>query len=205
MRDIIRLVVVLTLICVAAAISLAKVYDYTKEPIAQQRRLAKLKAIEAVLPEHDNQPDQDTQEFDVGGDRTRIVYLGLAGGKVIGLAFEIKSLEGYGGEIVAMLGIDPNGAISGVEIVKLAETPGLGAKIANPDFRSQFLGKSLRNTRFMLKKDGGDIDQVTGATISPRAIVNALKEGLEFFDAHRSEIFEKGSDKGTQEKDTTRG
>lgn len=188
MRDIIRLVVVLTLVCVVAAIALAKVYDFTKEPIATQRRLAKLRAVEAVLPEHENQPDQNTIEVDLGDGDIRTVYLGLSKESINGLAFEVTNSEGYGGEIVAMLGLDPNGTIFGVEIVRLAETPGLGAKIANPEFRSQFKGKSLTNTNFMLKKDGGDLDQVTGATISPRAIVKGIKEGLEFFEKHRGDI-----------------
>lgn len=198
MRDIVRLVVVLTLVCVVAAVALAKVYDFTKEPIAHQRRLAKLKAIRAVLPDHENQPDQDTLEFDMGDGQTRIVYLGIAGNEISGLAFEIKSGEGYGGEIVAMLGVMPDGAINGVEIVKHSETPGLGAKIINPEFRLQFKGKSIENTRFMLKKDGGDIDQVTGATISPRAIVKAIKDGLSFFDVHNAEIFKKEATQGAE-------
>jgi len=188
MRDIIRLVVVLTLVCVVAAIALARVYDFTKEPIAMQRRLAKLRAVEAVLPEHENQPDQNTVDVGLGDGDTRTVYLGLSEERVNGLAFEVTNSEGYGGEIVAMLGLDPNGTIFGVEIVRLAETPGLGAKIANPEFRSQFKGKSLTNTNFMLKKDGGDLDQITGATISPRAIVKGIKEGLEFFEKHRGDI-----------------
>ncbi len=190
MRDIIRLITVLTLICIAAALSLAKVYEFTKGPIAEQRRQAKLKAINAVLPEHDNLPDQNTLQFEMGGGKSRIVYMGFTGDRLNGLAFEVRSGEGYGGEIVAMLGLNLNGEISGVELVKLAETPGLGAKIVDLEFRSQFLGKSLENTKFMLKKDGGDIDQVTGATISPRAIVNAIKEGLEFFKKHHNEILE---------------
>lgn len=194
MREILRLIIVLTLICIVAAIALAKVYDFTKGPIAEQRRLAKLKAIEAVLPEHNNEPDKDTVEFDLGdiGEK-RTIYLGAEEDRLTGLAFEVKSGEGYGGEIVAMLGIDPNGSVYGVEVIKLSETPGLGAKIVNPEFREQFKGKSLDNTKFMLKKDGGDIDQVTGATISPRAIVKAIKEGLEFFTAYRDEILKKAA------------
>ena len=97
-----------------------------------------------------------------------------------------------------MLGVLPDGAINGVEIVKHSETPGLGAKIVNPEFRLQFKGKSIENTRFMLKKDGGDIDQVTGATISPRAIVKAIKEGLAFFDVHSAEILKRESAQGAE-------
>lgn len=193
MREVIRLIVVLTLICVVGAVALAKVYDFTKGPIAEQRRLAKLRAIDAVLPEHDNSPDQSTLEFATQGNEKKTVYLGLNNNTLTGVAFEVNNPEGYGGEIVAMLGLDLEGSISGVEIVKLAETPGLGAKITGLEFRSQFIGKRLQDTKFMLKKDGGDIDQVTGATISPRAIVKAIKEGLEFFDAHRTEILEKGA------------
>ena len=136
----------------------------------------------------ENQPDQNTVDVDLGEGDMRTVYLGLSEERVSGLAFEVTNSEGYGGEIVAMLGLDPNGTIYGVEIVRLSETPGLGAKIANPEFRGQFKGKSLSNTNFMLKKDGGDLDQVTGATISPRAIVKGIKEGLEFFQKYRGDI-----------------
>jgi len=197
MRDIVRLVVVLTLVCIVAAVALAKVYDFTKGPIAEQRRLARLKAVEAVLPEHENHPDQDIIEVDLRSGEKKMVYLGYSENKLNGLAFEIRNKEGYGGEIVAMLGMDPDGAIYGVEIVRHGETPGLGAKITNPEFRAQFKGKSLANTNFMLKKDGGDLDQVTGATISPRAIVKGIKEGLEFFKGHQNEIL-----KGYMHKDT---
>lgn len=196
MRDIVRLIVVLTVVCIIAAVALARVYEFTKEPIAEQRRLARLKAVEAVLPEHENQPDQNTINVDLENGQRRMVYLGLSGDNISGLAFEIKNSEGYGGEIVAMLGLNPNGAIQGVEILRNGETPGLGAKIANPEFRSQFKGKSLANTNFMLKKDGGDIDQVTGATISPRAIVKAIKDGLEFYKEYKNEII-----KGYSHKD----
>jgi electron transport complex protein RnfG len=196
MRDIVRLIVVLTLVCIVAAVALARVYEFTKEPIAEQRRLARLKAVVAVLPEHENQPDQNTINLELENGKTRMVYLGMSGNEINGLAFEIRNGEGYGGEIVAMLGLNTKGEIHGVEIVRHGETPGLGAKIANPEFRSQFKGKSLTNTNFMLKKDGGDLDQVTGATISPRAIVKGIKEGLEFFSEHKNEII-----KGYSHKD----
>ncbi|MGA1795295.1 MAG: RnfABCDGE type electron transport complex subunit G [bacterium] len=190
MRDILRLIVVLTLVCVVAAIALAKVYDFTKEPIAEQRRLARLKAVEAVLPEHDNQPDENTVTVNLASGESRMVYLGFSGDGISGVAFEISNSEGYGGEIVAMLGLDPNGVIQGVEIVRHSETPGLGAKVTLPEFRSQFVGKSLVNATFAVKKDGGDFDQVTGATTSPRAIVKAIRQGLELFQAHRDEIIQ---------------
>ncbi|MBN2373695.1 RnfABCDGE type electron transport complex subunit G [bacterium] len=193
MREIIRLVTVLTVLCVLAAMALARVYEFTKDPIVNQRRLAKLRAVEAVIPEHENQPDQDTVTIDIGEGNKRLVYRGTLEGQITGIAFEVSSSKGYGGEVVAMLGLDPNGLIYGIEIVRHSETPGLGAKITTPEFRSQFKGRSISNTKFMLKKDGGDIDQVTGATTSPRAIVKAIREGMEFFNDHKDTITE---DKG---------
>jgi len=145
MKDILELVVVLTAICIVAGISLAKVYDITKEPIAEQRRIARMKAEETVL-----------------------IYKGLQNGEISGVSFEITNM-GFGGELKIMMGLTSDGTIQGIEITKMSETPGLGAKILESGFKQQFQGKSLQNCRFKLKKDGGDLDQVTGATISPRA------------------------------------
>ena len=76
------------------------------------------------------------------------------------------------------------------EITKMAETPGLGAKVTEPKFKQQFQGKSLHNCRFNLKKDGGDLDQVTGATISPRAVVQAVSNGLELYEQGKDKILQ---------------
>jgi len=78
--------------------------------------------------------------------------------------------------------------VTGIEILSHAETPGLGDKIAHEGFKDQFKGQSLGSADWRVKKDGGDFDQITGATISPRAVVGAVKKGLEFFGEHRQEI-----------------
>ncbi|MEW5800808.1 MAG: RnfABCDGE type electron transport complex subunit G [bacterium] len=208
MRDILELVLVLSIICLVAALSLAKVYDITKEPIALQKRLARLQTINAVLPPHDNEPDKNTVQVSLDaqgneggkvaartadGSRTKtgavLVYRGLKGDHVSGVAFEMKSL-GFGGEVGVMIGLDPNGIIRGIEITSMNETPGLGARVAEPAFKQQFQGKSLNVTHFKVKKDGGDFDQVTGATITPRAVVQAVKNGLEFYQKHKESIIQ---------------
>ena len=90
-----------------------------------------------------------------------------------------------------MVGVDPNGVITGVEVISHSETPGLGSKITEPQFLGLFPGRSLSNTHWAVKKDGGDIDQITGATISPRAVVAAIYTGLEDFSAHREDILDR--------------
>jgi electron transport complex protein RnfG len=203
MKDILELVVVLGIICIVAAFSLAKVYDITKDPIARQQRLARLQTVNAVLPPHDNEPDRNTVQIPLdtakdtrgkedkakAGKKTVLIYKGLSGGQVTGVAFEM-SAAGYGGNIGIMMGLAPDGTVKGIEITSMSETPGLGAKVTTPSFKQQFQGKSLQNTRFNVKKDGGDFDQISGATISPRAVVKAVREGLEFYQKHKEAIIQ---------------
>ncbi len=95
-----------------------------------------------------------------------------------------------------MVGIRPDGSVVGIEILHHAETPGLGSKITEPWFKEQFAGKSLDNADWRVRKDGGQFLEITGATISPRAVVQAVRAGLEFFRLHREEIVT--ADKGAQ-------
>jgi electron transport complex protein RnfG len=193
MKDIARLVFVLTLIAAGAALILSLVEGVTREPIAEQRRQETLKALKAVLPPIDNAPDTDTVSLTVGKDKkgrdvARTFYRGRRGGELSGVAFKVVSPEGYSGNIEIMVGVDESGTVSGIEILSHAETPGLGSKITGEDFKSQFKGRSLTNTDWRVKKDGGGFDQITGATISPRAVVGAVAKGLEFFGEHRQQI-----------------
>ena len=195
MREIGRLVVVLTAICFVAAFALSQVFELTKEPIAYQKRLEVLRAIRAVLPDIDNEPDQDVVRIQVDSteqDESDEVafYRGRLNGELTGVAFVVDSREGYGGTIEIMLGVDPQGTILGIEILSHLETPGLGSKITGESFTQQFAGRSLENTKWSVSKDGGDIDQITGATISPRAVVKAIHEGLEIYKKSQTRISE---------------
>ena len=193
MKDISRLALVLTIIAAGAGLILSLVEGVTREPIAEQRRLQTLKALKAVLPPIDNAPDTDTVTLTVGKDRTgrdvaRTFYRGRKEGELAGVAFKVVAPEGYSGNIEIMVGVDEAGTVSGIEILSHAETPGLGDKIAQPGFKDQFKGQSLESADWRVKKDGGDFDQITGATISPRAVVGAVRAGLEFFAGHRQKI-----------------
>ena len=193
MKEIGRLIIVLTLICGVAAAALSQVYILTKEPIAAAIREEKLKAIRKVLPEYDNEPDRDVVSIVIGKDEsgsdiTKDYYIAKKDGEVVGVAFEASSREGYGGNVGLMVGVGLDGSIYGVEVVTHAETPGLGSKITEEKFLTQFEGRSLDNTRWSVKKDGGDIDQITGATISPRAVVSAIYPELENFNKVRDQV-----------------
>lgn len=183
----VRLIIVLTVFCSVAAVALAKVYDITKGPIAEQERLKTVSALKAVLPAFDNDIDKDAREVVVGKDRKgRDIkikfYAGKMGEAPVGTAFQVVASDGYAGDISILMGINPQGKVSGIEIISHKETPGLGNKIMKEEWKYQFKGRSLEDgPKFAVKKDGGDIDQFSGATISPRAVVGAVKRGLEIY------------------------
>lgn len=193
MKEVLRLVLVLTLIAAGAGLILSLVEGVTRAPIAEQRRMETLRALSAVLPPADNSPDQDTVSLITGQDKRgrdvpRTFFRGRQAGTVSGVAFKVVAPDGYSGNIAIMVGVDPQGTVTGLEILTHAETPGLGDKITHPWFKEMFKGRSLENADWRVKKDGGEFDQITGATISPRAVVGAVRRGLEFFAEHQDEI-----------------
>lgn len=201
MKEIGRLAIVLTIIAAGAGLILSLVEGVTREPIAEQRRLQTLKALRAVLPPIDNAPDADTVTLVTGKDKkgrdlSRIFYRGRKENDLTGVAFKVVAPDGYSGNIEIMVGITPEGTVTGIEILTHAETPGLGSKIVEPWFKEQFAGKGLGDADWRVKKDGGAFDQITGATISPRAVVGAVRRGLEFYREHRQEITQTGGSEG---------
>jgi electron transport complex protein RnfG len=202
MNSMLRLALVLTLITAGAGLILSMVEAVTREPIAEQRRQEMLRALQAVLPPADNSPDEDTVELVVGQDKRgrdvmRKFFRGRKDGQLSGLAFKVVAPDGYSGNIDVMVGIDPSGTVVGIEILSHNETPGLGDKIAFPEYKKTFAGKNLDNADWRVKKDGGEFDQITGATISPRAVVGAVRKGLEFYRDNKSEVIA-DSQGGTQ-------
>lgn len=183
----VRLIIVLTIFCLISAASLAKVYDITKGPIAEQERLKTVNALKAVLPAFNNDIDKEATEVVVGQDKKgRDIKIKFYKGKMdenpVGTAFQVIARDGYAGDISILMGIGPDDKVSGIEIISHKETPGLGNKIQKEVWRNQFKGRSLDDgAKLAVKKDGGEIDQFSGATISPRAVVNAVKKGLEIY------------------------
>ncbi|MEK6583716.1 MAG: RnfABCDGE type electron transport complex subunit G [Nitrospirota bacterium] len=183
----VRLILVLTIFCLVAAAALAKVYDITKGPIAEQERLKTISGLKAVLPAFNNDLDKEATEVVVGQDKKgRDIKIKFYEGKMdenpVGTAFQVIAPDGYAGNISILMGVGPDGKVSGIEIISHKETPGLGNKIQKDEWKGQFKGRSLDDgPKLAVKKDGGEIDQFSGATISPRAVVNAVKKGLEIY------------------------
>jgi len=169
-----KMVVILTFIASLSGAILSFVYTSTKEKIAEAYRQEFLKALVKVLPEHDNEPDKDIKMV-----KSRPVYVAKYKGAVVAYAIKSTSSKGYGGDIDVLLGVSKEGKILGIEILRHAETPGLGNKIETEEFKNSFKGLDL-NDKIAVKKDGGVIDQFSGATISPRAVAEAVKMGLQF-------------------------
>jgi electron transport complex protein RnfG len=128
------------------------------------------------------------------GSEAALVYRVYAGNNPAAALFVVTARDGYSGPIRLLLGIDSDGSITGLRILEHRETPGLGDKIeaGRSDWVRQFDGRSLANPAvgdWALKIDGGDFDQLTGASITPRAVINAVRDTLIYFDTHRDEIF----------------
>ena len=160
----------------------------TKEPI-KERQAEDLKAsLGQVIPSdlYDNDLLAAPLEV-IGNNGTPVrIYRGERQQEVTGVAYSISAPEGYGGAIRMIMGIAPDGSILGVRVLSHAETPGLGDKIETEksNWIRGFDGFSLQNLAeksWAVKKDGGQFDQFTGATVTPRAVVNAVKQGLIFY------------------------
>ncbi|MGE4319117.1 MAG: RnfABCDGE type electron transport complex subunit G [Deferribacterales bacterium] len=173
MRDkAIGMVIVLTLISALSAFILAGVNELTDAKIKEAYRKDFLKGLTEVLPGFDNEPDREVKEYN--GNK---IYIGRKNGEIIGYAVQSRSAKGYAGDIVVLVGVDTKGKILGIEIIKHAETPGLGNKIENPEWKDSFKNKDVRSN-IHVKKDGGEIDSFSGATISPRAVCEAVRDAL---------------------------
>lgn len=181
MKEEIKMIVVLSLICGLSGISLAALKQVTAPAIEEQvLTYVQAPAINSVLSDHDNNPIKDRKSFDVDG-RTVIVFPAIHGGKLTGVAFETSG-KGYGGKIGVMVGFSlADGVLSGIGITTMKETPGLGSRVADLSYTSQFSGHAADSVK--LKKDGGDIQAVAGATISSGGTVSAIQNAIGIFNA----------------------
>ena len=152
------------------------------------------KSLSQVLPgRHDNDLLADTLVLP-GPHGELTVYRARHEGKVEAVVFQVVG-NGYAGRIVCLMSVDRDGRILGVRVLRHAETPGLGDKIdvAKADWIHDFVGKYLGDPapeQFAVKKDGGEFDQFAGATITPRAVVKAVKGGLDFFAREKARLLD---------------
>lgn len=185
--------VLLGMVALLASGALAWAAGATSEAIAAAEAKDLRDSLSEVLPRGfaDNDLLNDKVEIDRDGAPVTL-YLARQGGAVKGAVFKVAG-RGYAGDIQVLMAVDAAGTTLGVRVIKHSETPGLGDKIEikKDSWVEGFSGKSLGQPapdQWAVKKDGGVFDQFAGATITPRAVVKAVKGGLEFFGAHRDEI-----------------
>ncbi len=154
-------------------------YQLTKKPIADQELKQQLAAIREVAPPFDNNPKAEACTLNIDNIRC-IVFPAREKGKLNGAAVEAATMEGFGGEVTLMVGFNSKGEVLDYKVLKHAETPGLGSKMQewfrDPKGDRSIIGKNPGVVKFRVSKDaGGEIDAITGATISSRAFLGAVK------------------------------
>jgi electron transport complex protein RnfG len=166
------------------------------DAIARERTLATFREV-LHGQQFDNDPLADTLTVVdaelLGTTQPVTVYRARLGGATVAVVLAPVAPGGYGGPIRLLVGIVPDGRLLGVRVSQHHETPGLGDAIEarKSSWIENFTGKSLSNTpleHWRVRKDGGDFDQFTGATVTPRAVVGAVANVLAYFDRHRAEL-----------------
>lgn len=167
---VLKLGVILFLICAITAGLLGLVNSVTEDRIAEITAEKTATAMSSVLP-----ADAYDEVAYTGGDAmVAAAYKASAGGADVGYVVEVTP-SGFGGTIDMVVGIDMNGAVTGIDIIDMSETSGLGANASKPAFREQFIGGT---GSFAVTKDGGTIDALTGATVTSRAVSNGVNAAV---------------------------
>lgn len=167
-----KLALILLAITVVVALLLGLVNYITADRIAEINEQKTKDAMGEVLPADSYEP------LDTGGFAgVAAAYRAVADGETMGYVIETLP-SGFGGSIDMVVGVGTDGTVTGVSIISMSETAGLGANAAKEQFRSQYVGGS---GIFAVDKDGGDIDSLTGATITSRAVTNGVNTALSFF------------------------
>ena len=179
MREMMKMVLVLSLICGLSGLTLASLRQATSERIEEQvLTYVQGPALAQIFPDVDNNPVKDRMTFQLESGPVTI-FPGFKDGKLTSVAFETLG-KGYGGDIGVLVGLSTiEEELRGIGITMHKETPGLGAKIVEQAFRSQFVGHTTKAVK--LEKDGGDIAAIAGATSSSTGTVFAINQAIRIF------------------------
>ena len=177
-----RLAIVLTSIALIAALALTGVYALTKDPIEKGQREKKEKALQAVLPDYKGTV-RDTVIVDADNEEIPVHLAIGENGELCGAGIETYTKKAFAGRFDLMVGFDAEGSIVNTEVIKAGETPGLGDKINKDksDFALQLNHQNPAEFQLVVKKDGGDVDAITAATISSRAYCDAVQRAYDVF------------------------
>ncbi len=196
--------VILSLFAISTAAALAITNELTIGKVECNKQAALMASLNEVMPHdrHDNDllADRITVSDPLLGRNGHHIYRARQDGEPNGAVLEATAPDGYGGNIALIVGVDMQGKVQGVRVVPPHnETPGLGDKIETKKsgwiygFNGLSLGNPA-NAGWAVKKDGGQFDSFTGATITPRAVVGAVHRALQYFDANQTAVFEAPSE-----------
>lgn len=183
----------ITLITLVAGFALGLVNEITKEPIAQQEAKAKAEACKAVFADADDFAAIE----DLSGAADALESAGLTGkadvneayeakkgGETVGYVITVTDHEGYGGDIQFSVGVSTDDTLTGISILSIGETAGLGMKAKNADFQEQFVGlPATGNLEYTKTGEEGKIDALSGATITTNAMTNGTNAAIAFYNS----------------------
>ena len=194
MNNIVKNTLILTSITVISGLLLGIVYDITKEPIAEAQENTKQEAFRSVLA--DASSFETVEDFDASealsllkengytSDEITEIAEGIDGsGETIGYVINVMSHEAYDGDLEVSVGIAADGTVTGIEMLSISETAGLGMKADEADFKDQFKDKKIEKFSYTKSGESGDdkIDAISGATITTIAVTNAVDSALIYF------------------------
>lgn len=188
---------------------IASTYVSTKEPIEKNIKQQKSAKLYQIVNKEliDNDLLQSTLTIDgtaLGYANKITAYAAKKDGKVKTIIFPVLTPQGYSGNISLLIGIERDSSVAGVRVVTHKETPGLGDKLElkKSPWILSFNGKNKEsNTAWAVKKDGGDFDQFTGATITPRAVVNAVGNTIDYYRNNQKALIEAAEHSGEENND----
>jgi len=167
-----HLLIVIAVIAAICAILIAFVYNLTKNKVINIKKEAEIKNVKLIMTE-------TCKDVEINETVSQNYYICKdINNNIVSYAFTIATNSGYNGYIKILFAVDLNNTLTGYKILEMTETPGLGDKADHDSFKKQFLGKNTDNFNFNVKKEGGDVDAITAATITSKAVSLALNEGL---------------------------
>jgi len=199
-KTVIKTGITLAVIAAICTVLVAATYQLTEERIAANEKALLEQALQPALSGLLYEGGVSESRLvippphDLPGNDAALIFRVYAKDRPVAALFAVTARDGFAGVIRVLIGVEFDGTVTGVRILQHRETPGLGDKIepARSDWIFQFDGHSMGDpevTGWAIRNDGGDFDQLTGASVTPRAIIKAIRDTLLYFDVHRDEIF----------------
>lgn len=184
-----NMLVTLIVITLVSGFLLGYVNQITLEPKARVKAAQKIKALQLVLPQFDNDLAKDVIKVKLPEAKDSVeIFPAYLNGELVGYATTGISEKGFSGTVKSMIGYTKDGTIQNIAVLEQKETPGLGTKMKEAKFIKQFLGLNPEKANLKVKKDGGQIDALTGATISSRAFIETVQNSYQVIKENEQKI-----------------